>query len=160
MGARKLDDELLGQKAPDFCLEGPEGQICLKDLIGHWVVLYFYPRDNTPGCTQEACDFRDRHQELSGRGIKVIGISTDSVASHQKFQAKHQLPFPLLSDEGAEVSRQYRVYKEKNLYGKIHYGIERSTFVIDPEGIVREVYRKVKVAGHVGDILDQVVSIS
>jgi peroxiredoxin Q/BCP len=145
-------DEMVGQLAPDFTLPGTNGPVHLKDLRGHVVVLYFYPRDNTPGCTTEACDFRDAIGQFHKVKADVLGISTDSLASHQKFIAKYQLPFPLLSDEGAEVWRLYGVYKEKNLYGKVSLGIERSTFVIDAEGVVRSVFRRVKVAGHVEQV--------
>ncbi len=145
-------DEMVGHVAPDFTLPGTNGPAHLADLKGHVVVLYFYPRDNTPGCTTEACDFRDAIGDFQKVKADVMGISTDSLASHQKFIAKHQLPFPLLSDERGEVARQYGVFKEKNLYGKVSWGIERSTFIIDTDGIVRHVFRKVKVAGHVEQV--------
>lgn len=141
--------DLLGQEAPDFTLDGTDGVVHLKDLRGRTVVLYFYPRDNTPGCTTEACDFRDAYGELNAEGVVVLGVSTDSLASHQKFRAKHQLPFPLLMDEGATVSQCYGVYKEKKLYGKVSWGIERTTFIIGPDGVVRHVFKKVRVPGHV-----------
>lgn len=151
-----MEDALLGHEAPDFTLPGTDGPIHLKDLRGKVVVLYFYPRDNTPGCTTEACDFRDAYNDLNEEGVMVLGVSTDSLASHQKFRAKHQLPFPLLSDEDAAVSRAYGVYKQKNMYGKVSWGIERSTFVIDADGVVRKVYRRVRVPGHVEDIRAEV----
>lgn len=154
-----MEDALVGTKAPDFTLQGTDGPVHLADLRGRVVVLYFYPRDNTPGCTTEACDFRDAYADFSGAGVVVLGVSTDSLQSHQKFRAKHQLPFPLLADEDAIVAKQYGVYKQKNLYGKVSWGIERSTFVIDPDGIIRKAYRKVRVAGHVEDVRTQVQQV-
>lgn len=151
-----MEDALLHKEAPDFTLPGTDGPVHLRDLRGKVVVLYFYPRDNTPGCTTEACDFRDAYAHLNQSGAVVLGVSTDTLASHQKFRAKHQLPFPLLVDEDATVSKQYGVYKEKHLYGKTSFGIERSTFVIGADGIVQKIYRKVRVPGHVADILGQV----
>lgn len=146
-------DAMVGQAAPEFTLPGTDGPVSLQNLRGRVVVLYFYPRDNTPGCTTEACDFRDDIREFRDLNAEVIGISTDTLASHQKFVAKYQLPFPLLSDEGGTVSAQYGAYKEKNLYGKVSMGIERSTFVIDRTGTIRHVFRKVKVAGHVEQLI-------
>lgn len=150
------NDNLLGHEAPDFTLPGTDGPIHLKELRGRVVVLYFYPRDNTPGCTTEACDFRDVYADLNAGGAVVLGVSTDSLASHQKFRAKHQLPFPLLADEDAAVAKLYGVYKQKNMYGKVSWGIERSTFVIDADGRVIRAYRKVKVPGHVDHIIREV----
>ena len=152
-------DDMLGIEAPDFTLPGTDGPVHLRDLRGRVVVLYFYPRDNTPGCTTEACDFRDAYTELNQEGVVVLGVSTDSLASHQKFRAKHQLPFPLLADEDAEVAKRYGVYKQKKLYGKVSWGIERSTFVIDVDGIVRKVYRKVRVPGHVSGVRAEVEQV-
>lgn len=154
-----MDDAMIGTEAPDFTLPGTDGPVHLKSLRGRVVVLYFYPRDNTPGCTTEACDFRDAYADLNEEGVVVLGVSTDSLASHQKFRAKHQLPFPLLADEDAAVAKLYGVYKQKNLYGKVGWGIERSTFVIDPEGVVRKVYRKVRVPGHVAAVRTQVQKV-
>lgn len=146
-------DAMVGQTAPEFTLPGTDGPVSLKNLRGRIVVLYFYPRDNTPGCTTEACDFRDDIMEFRHLDAEVLGVSTDTLASHQKFIAKYQLPFPLLSDEGGVVATQYGVYKEKNLYGKVSTGIERSTFIIDQQGIIRHVFRKVKVIGHVEQLI-------
>jgi peroxiredoxin Q/BCP len=142
-------DSMVGHLAPDFSLEGTNGPVQLHDLKGQVTVLYFYPRDNTPGCTTEACDFRDSFLAFSEVKALVIGVSTDSIQSHEKFTAKHQLPFNLLSDSDAAVAKAYGVYKQKNMYGKVSFGIERSTFIMDRAGIIRFVFRKVKVAGHV-----------
>lgn len=152
MNKAPTTDEMIGEQAPDFTLPGTDGSVTLSDLRGQNVVLYFYPRDNTPGCTAEACDFRDQYLQFGPLNAVVLGVSTDSWNSHQKFRARHQLPFSLLVDEEAEVSQRYGVYKQKNLYGKIGFGIERSTFIIDTQGIVRAVYRKVKVPGHVDQV--------
>jgi len=149
-------DTMVGQEAPDFTLEGTNGSVHLADLHGHVVVLYFYPRDNTPGCTTEACDFRDMIQDFSQVDAVVLGVSTDSLASHAKFTAKYQLPFHLLSDSDAKVANRYGVYKQKNLYGKVSYGIERSTFIIDRDGIIRYVFRRVRVPGHVSQVKELV----
>ncbi len=149
-------DALVGELAPDFALDGTNGPVQLSDLRGQVGVLYFYPRDNTPGCTTEACDFRDMIPDFLKVNAAVLGVSTDSLASHEKFTAKYQLSFNLLSDPEAHVATLYGVYKQKNLYGKISYGIERSTFIIDPEGIIRYVFRKVKVPGHVAQVKELV----
>lgn len=125
----------------------------LSEYRGHYVVLYFYPRDATPGCTTESCDFAKWHACFSALNAVVIGVSRDSISSHQKFKDKYQLPFELWSDESSEVCQQYGVLKLKNLYGKQVLGIERSTFLIDPQGLVLASWRKVKVPGHVEAIL-------
>ena len=145
-----------GDLAPDFSLEADGGEtISLADLQGHRTVLYFYPKDDTPGCTTEACDFRDHMGRIESQlGIRVIGVSPDSVASHQKFKTKNEIPFTLLSDPDGEVCNLYGVLKEKNLYGKKRIGIERSTFIVDEAGKIAAVYRGVKVSGHVGELLD------
>jgi peroxiredoxin Q/BCP len=128
-------------------------EVSLSDFRGKTVVLYFYPKDNTPGCTAEACDFRDRHEEFADLDVVILGVSRDPVASHQKFAVKHGLPFLLLSDVDEEVCRKYDVLKEKTMFGKKVMGIERSTFIIDREGRIVKVYRKVKVPGHVEEAL-------
>jgi peroxiredoxin Q/BCP len=147
---------VIGRPAPDFTLPSTTGEpISLKQFKGKkTVVLYFYPKDETPGCTREACDFRDHAEEFEAAKVVVLGVSTDPMESHLRFQAKQKLPFPLLSDEDAAVSKLYGVYKQKNLYGKKHLGIERTTFVIDRTGRVAQIWPKVKVEGHIQDVLD------
>lgn len=141
-------------KAPEFLLPDQVGkQVSLKGLKGRQVVLYFYPKDDTPGCTKEACDFRDSMASITTTGAVVLGISLDGATSHQKFIDKYQLPFALLSDEGTTVSKSYGVYKQKTMYGKKRWGIERSTFVIDEAGRLKAMFRKVKVDGHVNEVL-------
>lgn len=148
---------LEGQPAPDFALPTADGNIIrLSDLRGKKVVLYFYPKDDTPGCTKEACSFRDNLGALQGMGVVVLGVSPDSVASHQKFAQKYGLTFPLLADEGAQVATTYGVWKEKQQYGRRYMGIERTTFIIDEEGIVRRVFPKVKVDGHVEEVMEAI----
>jgi peroxiredoxin Q/BCP len=144
----------VGDQAPDLSLPDQHGKpVTLKALRGKQVVLYFYPKDDTPGCTKESCDFRDVESQIMRAGGLILGVSLDGKESHQKFIKKYGLPFPLLSDEDAAVSKAYGVYKEKNMYGKKHWGIERSTFVIDPAGIIKAVFRKVKVDGHADEVL-------
>ena len=144
-----------GDKAPNFSLPSGTGNtISLKSLAGKQVVLYFYPKDDTPGCTKEACGFRDEITGIEKTNTVVLGVSTDNLASHQKFSKKYSLPFTLLSDENAEVSKAYGVYKEKSMYGKTYLGIERSTFVIDETGRLKAVFRKVKVDGHLQEVMD------
>ena len=144
----------VGQRAPAFALTGPNGQpMRLSDWRGKIVVLYFYPKDDTPGCTREACGFRDAIGEFRHSGADVIGISRDSTASHQRFTDKYQLPFTLLSDPEAQACKAYGVYAKKSLYGRLSWGIERATFVIDPEGKIAAVFPKVKVDGHIDEVL-------
>jgi len=138
-----------GQAAPKFQLMSDSGEkIGLKDFTGRTVVLYFYPRDMTPGCTQEACDFRDAFRDLGKLKAVVLGVSKDSVERHQKFKAKYKLNFPLLADVEGKVCEAYGVWKEKSLYGRKYMGIERMTFVIDPKGKIGAIFPKVKVKGH------------
>lgn len=125
----------------------------LKDFKGKPVVLYFYPKDDTPGCTKEACDFRDAEAAVRKTGAVILGVSLDGETAHQKFIAKYKLPFSLLCDEDAKVSKAYEVYKEKSMYGRKYWGIERSTFVIDGAGVIAAVFRKVKVDGHAKEVL-------
>jgi len=144
-----------GKAAPAFRLPASDGnQVSLKDFKGKkQVVLYFYPRDHTSGCTREACAFRDHIAKVRRKGAVVLGVSRDSVGSHEKFIAKLELPFLLLSDADGAVCEKYDVIKEKTLYGKKVKGIERSTFIIDKDGKLKKVFRKVKVDGHVDEIL-------
>lgn len=140
--------------APDFTLPRDGGDtVSLSDLRGQAVVLFFYPRDDTPGCTKESIGFSERLQEFADLGVQVLGISKDSVASHEKFAAKHALATALLSDENGSTCEDYGVWKEKNMYGKKFLGIERSTFLIGADGRIRAVWRKVKVPGHVDEVL-------
>lgn len=144
----------VGDKAPDLSLPDQDGKtVTLKNFKGKQIVLYFYPKDDTPGCTRESCDFRDVESQILRAGGVIVGVSLDGKESHQKFIKKYGLPFPLLSDEDAAISKTYGVYKEKNMYGKKYWGIERSTFVIDPVGNLKAVFRKVKVDGHADEIL-------
>jgi peroxiredoxin Q/BCP len=151
-----------GGQAPAFTLPASTGgEISLVDYRGkQTVVLYFYPRDMTPGCTQEACSFRDLQAEFAEAGAVILGVSTDDLAAHGKFQAKHDLNFPLLSDVDATVARAYGVWKEKSMYGRKSMGIERTTFVIDREGVVRGVYPKVTVDQHADAVLELVQTLS
>jgi peroxiredoxin Q/BCP len=144
----------IGRKVPDFTLPATGGQdISLSDYAGRRVVLYFYPKDSTPGCTTEGQDFRDRIATFRRRNTVVLGISRDSVKSHENFRSKQQFPFDLLSDSTEQVCRLFDVIREKSLYGRKFMGIERSTFLIDEQGVLREEWRKVKVSGHVEDVL-------
>ncbi len=144
----------VGDKAPDFCLPNQdEVEICLRDLLGKWIVLYFYPKDNTPGCTTEAIDFTTHLKEFEELGSIVIGVSADSPKKHRNFIEKKQLGITLLSDEEHKVLEQYGVWQLKKNYGREYMGIVRTTFIIDPEGIIRAVWEKVKVKGHVEEVL-------
>lgn len=143
-----------GQPAPDFELPDDQGNIVrLRDLRGQTVVLYMYPKDQTPGCTAQACDFRDNLARIQAAGAVVLGLSPDSVASHKRFKEKYGLTFPLLSDEGGAVASRYGAWVQKSLFGRKFMGIERSTFIIDGGGILRKAFRKVKVRGHVDQVL-------
>ena len=143
-----------GMQAPPFVLPTGEGtKLALKDLKGKKVVLYFYPKDNTSGCTQEACDFRDADAELRKEGAAVVGVSVDSPSSHAKFAGKYQLPFPLVSDEEKKLVKSYGVWKKKSMYGRSYMGIERTTFLIDEKGKIAHIFPKVSVKGHVDEIL-------
>lgn len=134
----------IGQKAPDFSARNQKGEtVHLSDFKGKKVILYFYPKDNTPGCTTEACNFRDNYQSLKKDGFEIIGVSVDGEASHQKFISKHELPFQLLVDEDKSLVEAYGVWVEKNMYGKKYMGTARTTFVIDADGIIQHIIKKV-----------------
>jgi peroxiredoxin Q/BCP len=144
-----------GQKAPAFTLEADDGsKVKLADLKGNPVVLYFYPADDTPGCTREACAFRDRSAELKKLGAKVFGVSPDDVASHVKFKNKYTLNFPLLADPDHVVAEKFGAWREKNMYGKKKMGIVRSTFLIDASGVIQRVWKSVKVDGHDAAVIE------
>ncbi len=144
----------VGEKAPDFALSDKDGNIVkLSDYIGKKVVLYFYPRDNTPGCTRQACAFAGAYEDFKKKDIAVIGISKDSVASHIKFAEKYQLPFVLLSDPELEAIKAYGVWQEKKLYGKVSYGVVRTTYIIDDGGMIQTVMEKVKPDTNAGETL-------
>lgn len=125
-----------------------------SDFKGKTVVLYFYPKDDTPGCTQEACAFRDEYKLLQKKGVQVIGVSADSAASHQKFTKKYDLPFPLIADEDKTIVQAYGVWVEKNMYGRKYMGIERSTFIINSQGAIKKIFRKVKPAQHLAEVIE------
>ncbi len=151
------------EKAPDFCLpgideEGNEKEFCLKDFRGKKVVLYFYPKDDTPGCTKEACGFQENLNPIKALGVEVIGVSPDSISSHKKFKEKYGLKFILLSDPDKKVAEAYGAYGEKKMYGKITKGIIRSTFIINENGEIEKAWRNVKVDGHVQAVIDYLKS--
>jgi peroxiredoxin Q/BCP len=145
----------IGKKAPDFNLLSGDGKkYSLKDFSGRKLVLYFYPRDNTSGCTEEACSFEKKRAAMKKNGAIVVGVSTDSPDSHAKFASKYGLTFPLLSDEKKSVIKVYGVWKEKSMYGKKYFGVERTTVVIDEKGIIRHIFHRVKVEGHADEVLN------
>ena len=145
----------VGETAPDFTLpRDGEGEVTLSELRGQPVVLYFYPKDDTSGCTKEACEFRAAYKDFQKLGAEIIGVSPDPVKKHDKFKAKYDLPFPLLSDEEKAVVSDYGIWVEKSMYGRKYMGVERSTYLIDPDGKVQAAWRKVKVPGHVEAVLE------
>ena len=149
-----------GETAPDFSLPADDGhEVRLSDLRGKPVVLYFYPKDDTPGCTREACAFRDRSGDLAARGAVVLGVSPDDVKSHGKFRDKFSLNFPLLADTGHQVAERYGAWRERSMYGRKYMGIQRSTFLIDAGGQVRKVWQKVDVDGHDQEVLDALAAL-
>ena len=144
-----------GEPAPDFTLSSDSGEtVSLSDFRGKPVVLYFYPKDDTPGCTTEACEFRDAYDVFRARGAEVLGVSPDNVTSHEKFKAKHQLPFTLLADPDHKVAEDYGVWGERKFAGKSYMGINRSTFIIDADGNISRAMRGIKPAGHASSVLD------
>lgn len=150
-----------GDPAPEFSLPDGEGNtVNLSDLRGKRVVLYFYPRDNTPGCTKEACGFRDTYADYQSNGVVVLGISTDDAKSHTKFTTKYNLPFPLLSDAEGQVATTYDSYGLKKFMGKEYMGISRNTFIIGPDGKIEKIYRKVKPEAHATEILADLANLS
>ena len=150
----------VGKRAPAFNLESDsETKVSLASLRGKRVVLYFYPKDDTPGCTQESCDFRDNLTRVKAHGAVIFGVSKDSVSSHQKFKDKFSLPFPLLSDPSHAMLEKYGVWKEKKLYGRSYMGVERTTVIIDENGKVAQIFPKVKVTGHVENVIEALRSM-
>jgi len=146
----------VGKPIPDFTAQSTQGEISAASLRGHCAVLYFYPKDNTPGCTTQAQGFRDRYQAFVDAGCQVVGVSRDSMKSHASFTDKQDLPFPLISDPDETLCQMFGVMKLKNMYGKQVRGIERSTFFIDADGILRQEWRGLKVPGHVEEVLQSV----
>lgn len=144
-----------GDKAPDFTAKDQNGKtVSLADFKGKNVILYFYPKDDTPGCTAEACDFRDNYQSLVGKGFEVIGVSTDDEKSHKKFETKYSLPFPLIADTDHNIVEAYGVWGEKNMYGKKYMGTVRTTFIIDGDGVIKQVIDKVDTKAASQQVLD------
>ena len=144
-----------GDKAPDFTSKDQNGEeVSLANFKGKTVILYFYPKDDTPGCTAEACDFRDNYQSLIGKGYEVIGVSTDDSKSHKKFETKYSLPFPLIADEDKSINEAYGVWAEKNNYGKKYMGTVRTTFIIDADGIISKIIEKVDTKNASQQVLD------
>lgn len=146
----------IGDQAPDFILQTDDQQkISLTSLRGKKVILYFYPKDNTPGCTRQACDFRDAISQFKSENVEVLGVSKDTASSHKKFKDKYQLPFTLLVDENGDTCAAYGILNKKSLFGKTFLGIERATFLIDEKGIIQSIWRKVKVKEHIKQVLNE-----
>ena len=150
----------IGDKAPDFCLEDPDrGEICLKDQTGKWVVLYFYPKDNTKGCTMEALEFTAAEDGFKKKNAIIMGVSPDSLKSHNRFREKHNLSINLLSDTGKGTLEAYGVWQQKKMYGREYMGVVRSTFLIDSEGKIAYMWPKVKVADHVDEVMKKLTEL-
>ena len=157
---KNLSELKIGDMAPSFCLEDPDrGEICLKDQKGKWVVFYFYPKDNTKGCTLEALEFTAAEDDFKAKNAVILGVSPDSLRSHANFREKHDLSIDLLSDTDREALVAYGVWRMKKMYGREYMGVVRSTFLIDPEGKIAYIWSKVKVAGHVDDVLKQLTEL-
>jgi len=150
----------IGDKAPEFCLlDADENKVCLKDFKGKWIVLYFYPKDNTSGCTKEAVGFTEKKEEFEKLGAIILGVSPDSPKSHRNFREKKGLNIKLLSDQEHKVLESYNAWQLKKMYGREYMGVVRSTFLIDPEGKIVYIWPKVKVTGHVEDVLEKLKEI-
>ena len=150
----------IGDKAPEFCLPDAEkGEICLKDMKGKWVVLYFYPKDNTPGCTMEALEFTVAEEDFEEKNAVILGVSPDSTQSHIKFKEKHDLGITLLSDIEKKILESYGIWQKKKMFGREYMGVVRSTFLIDTEGVVAHIWRKVKVKGHVDSVMETLTTL-
>jgi peroxiredoxin Q/BCP len=155
-----MASEIIGTRAVDFCLpDADENRVCLNDFRGKWVVLYFYPKDNTSGCTLEAVDFTGMKKRFLERNAHVIGVSPDSTRSHCNFRDKHGLQITLLSDPDHTVLEKYGVWVLKKMYGREYHGVERSTFLIDPQGLIRHIWLKVKAKGHVEDVFSRLLTL-
>lgn len=160
--AEEIPDNMpaIGSKAPDFTVvTDGEGSFSLSAQKGKYTVLYFYPKDDTPGCTVEAKEFRDLYSDFAKAGAEVCGISRDDVKSHDKFKCKYELTFPLLSDEDGKITESYGVWVEKSMYGKKYFGIQRATFLVNPEGKIEKIWPKVKVEGHAAEVLKAITSL-
>ena len=156
-----MSELTIGDAAPDFTLPTDgECEVTLSQFKGEKVVIYFYPKDDTPGCTKESCAFRDHKQDFESLGVQIIGISKDSVKKHDKFKAKYDLNFPLASDENSDVCERFGVWVEKSMYGKTYMGIERATFLIDEDGKIAQIWRKVKVPGHVEAVREAIEGLA
>ena len=150
----------IGDNAPEFCLEDPDkGEICLKDLKGKWVVLYFYPKDNTKGCTLEALEFTAAEDDFKEKNAVILGVSPDSLKSHSNFRKKHELSINLLSDTEKDTLEAYGVWQKKKMYGREYMGVVRSTFLIDSEGKIAHIWPKVRVAGHVDAVMEKLTEL-
>ncbi|MCY2934312.1 MAG: thioredoxin-dependent thiol peroxidase [Planctomycetota bacterium] len=148
---------VIGETAPPISALDQSGKtVNLSDFLGKTVVLYFYPKDDTPGCTKEACGFRDDYASFTNKGVVILGVSPDDTAKHKKFVDKYNLPFSLLADPEKVICQAYGVWKEKSMYGRTSMGVERTTFVISPEGKIDKIFAKVKVEGHISKVLDSV----